>query len=361
VELLVVIAIIGILIALLLPAVQAAREAARRMQCANNLKQLGLAAHNHVDSHQERLPCGARDWNFLTWAYFILPYIEQQARYDRMAIQYSGNNNPPRSSDFDMADHSAEGGRYDRLQNRTPMREVISVYTCPSSPRNEFIVGANRWPKINYLACGGQTAIGYGANSDGLAEDYWALHGQGGDAADTIPQRGALFSWGRLPALPSGVSAEQHRYDTFNKSGFAQQNISSATDGLSNTLLFSEMIATEGMGSNGASTSYGDFRGGVYRGDAAFFTTYYEPNTRQPDEMMSAAYCNNQPAIGQPCVLQTGTRGGYEIRLSARSQHVGGVNSTLGDGSVRFTGDTVLRSVWRAMGTTKGGESVALP
>ena len=74
VELLVVIAIIGILVGLLLPAVQAAREAARRMQCSNNMKQLGLATHNFADARRGLLPSGCRDYNFMTWVSFILPY-----------------------------------------------------------------------------------------------------------------------------------------------------------------------------------------------------------------------------------------------------------------------------------------------
>ena len=84
IELLCVIAIIGILVSLLLPAVQAAREAARRMQCGNNLKQLGLGVHNYGCTYRSRLPMGAARSpdNRHTWTIGLLPYIEQQARYD---------------------------------------------------------------------------------------------------------------------------------------------------------------------------------------------------------------------------------------------------------------------------------------
>src|SRR5262245_31471169 len=90
VELLVVIAIIGVLVALLLPAVQAAREAARRSQCANNLKQIGLGMHNYVDTW-ERLPSalmggltGADDDDGFSWACAILPFVEQKNLYDKI-------------------------------------------------------------------------------------------------------------------------------------------------------------------------------------------------------------------------------------------------------------------------------------
>ena len=370
VELLVVIAIIGILISLLLPAVQAAREAARRMQCTNNLKQLGLACHTHADANSGRLPAGARDWNFLTWAYFVLPYIEQTARYQQMSIAYCGAGSEHLYGGGDGCTHLAggavEGGRYDRAQNIEGMTNAISAYTCPSSASEQFIVGANRWPKINYVACGGQTAIGYAGNSNGWADDYWALQGQGGDSADVVPARGALFAWGRLPARPSTFVASKGgnidgawRHEVFNKSGFAQLNLSTASDGLSNTILFSEMISTTGMGENGQNATYGDFRGGVYRGDSAFFTTYYQPNTDRADELMSRNYCNNIPKL-QPCVLETSVRGSYEIRLSARSKHTGGVNAARGDGSVIFVSNTINVNAWRAAGSAAGGESLSI-
>ncbi len=98
VELLVVIAIIGILIALLLPAVQAAREAARRSQCTNNLKQLALALHNYHDTYQCFPPGGWSSRNQLGWTVHILPYIEQQPLYDQFnqsaGTGYGANNGP---------------------------------------------------------------------------------------------------------------------------------------------------------------------------------------------------------------------------------------------------------------------------
>src|SRR5207237_2101350 len=83
VELLGVIAIFGVLGALLLPAVQSAREASRRIKCSNNLKQIGLAMHNYHDTHLA-FPAGARVLNNLSWNVFVLPYLEQQALYNQV-------------------------------------------------------------------------------------------------------------------------------------------------------------------------------------------------------------------------------------------------------------------------------------
>jgi prepilin-type N-terminal cleavage/methylation domain-containing protein len=103
VELLVVIAIIGILVALLLPAVQAAREAARRMSCGNNLKQIGLSCHNYHDTYKTFPPgnitpgncCGTP--SAATWTLFILPFLEQQPLHDRYNFNLWNDGNPGRS------------------------------------------------------------------------------------------------------------------------------------------------------------------------------------------------------------------------------------------------------------------------
>src|SRR5690606_2156512 len=119
VELLVVIAIIGVLVALLLPAVQAARESGRRSQCVNNLRQLGIAAQNYHDVHKELMP-GARSCCWGTWQTFILPYVEQAQLadlYDMDEPYIMGSESDYNNADPDMA---------------TLTRARMPVMTCPS-------------------------------------------------------------------------------------------------------------------------------------------------------------------------------------------------------------------------------------
>src|SRR5436305_8795057 len=113
VELLVVIAIIGVLVALLLPAVQAAREAARRMRCQNNLKQIGIASHNFHDATGE-LPRSISPITGMSWHVYILPYIEQQALF----------------SQFDTTTNNQTHTSANR--NDPFGLQIINVYQCPS-------------------------------------------------------------------------------------------------------------------------------------------------------------------------------------------------------------------------------------
>jgi len=133
VELLVVIAIIGVLIALLLPAVQQAREAARRMQCSNNMKQLGLALHNYHDVHKS-FPPGQIATNRLNWQALILPMIEQSALHD--ALNEAGAFIGRTGSTADPVWHNNP----DIISTgATPLAEtVITGYMCPSDPSDEL-------------------------------------------------------------------------------------------------------------------------------------------------------------------------------------------------------------------------------
>jgi prepilin-type N-terminal cleavage/methylation domain-containing protein len=176
IELLVVIAIIGILVSLLLPAVQAARESARRTQCLNHLKQLVLATHNHHDTLKRLPPGGAMDqppfgtdlptgsnrWGS-SWLVYILPFVEQQNLYDKW--QFYG-----------------QSGAFNANNNTVATGVVISTYLCPSSPLlvtpaprraesfmsnyigvsgagNTLITGYNE-SRVATLPCGGQISGG---------------------------------------------------------------------------------------------------------------------------------------------------------------------------------------------------------
>ncbi|MDY0170113.1 MAG: DUF1559 domain-containing protein [Thermoguttaceae bacterium] len=133
VELLVVIAIIGILIALLLPAVQAAREAARRMQCTNNLKQIGLAMHTYHDSLRIFPPGCVLSSRGHTWYTFVLPFMEQRALYDALA---------PRGQTIPA---SASAGE-------SPLKTQLSMFRCPSDSGDAVNKWYGNYPTANYVA-----------------------------------------------------------------------------------------------------------------------------------------------------------------------------------------------------------------
>ena len=292
VELLVVIAIIGVLVALLLPAVQQAREAARRMQCTSNMRQLGIACHNFADTSGGTFPNGCRDYNYMSWVYFVLPYLEENNRYDAMAIDFvaSGATTGGGGFVYDSSD-SGEGGRYDRMQNVRPWKGGVPVYTCPTSPVNPFYTGgpggSRVWPKINYVACIGPTAVGDAQTRSGSViaggtrwrvSNYYGLKRIGGDSSDIVMERGALFGNGLPPGPMPGASDGNKRAEFFNRA--KGETLASCIDGLSNTAMFSEVLSTASDTSHHA--NYSDFRGAPYRAENAFFSTYYEPNTKNP-------------------------------------------------------------------------------
>jgi len=297
VELLVVIAIIGILIAPLLPAVQAAREAARRSQCTNNLKQISLAVHNYADLYKA-FPTGEWDCCWGTWLVSLLPFIEQRA----------------------LAEKYIDAGRYGGLTygsggNTTVTTKQIPTYTCPSDTNT-----------ANSATFGGVTFHNYLAN-----------HGNTTVARGTY--QGVNFLGAPFIAVFLGDSWLSGSSITAAEKGRTVVPFASVTDGLSNTLLFSESV----QGANG------DLRGFAWWGGGSHFETFLSPNSSQADSIWACV--NSRP--NPPCSTATTA---VPESAAARSRHPGGVNCSMGDGSCRFMSDTIDMTIWRGLGTTHGGE-----
>jgi prepilin-type N-terminal cleavage/methylation domain-containing protein/prepilin-type processing-associated H-X9-DG protein len=298
VELLVVIAIIGILVALLLPAVQAAREASRRSQCANNQKQVALALHSRHDA-MRAFPAGqpqgfyyanwstdpaVRDRDRSCWIGPILQFMEQTALGEEFA---SFLENPPTHTCFAPFANT-----------------VIPTFVCPSDPKS---------PKI--------------ANVPGNAQGFHSNY------------VGCLGSGYATPGGSNGLDLNGIFY------GRSKTRIADIIDGTSSTLLLSELLQSP-------DTTAHDVRGRVWNSILAGteFSTIYPPNSAVGDNVMG--YCIAIPAA--PC----GTQSMANAFTLARSRHPGGVNATLADGSVRFVSDTISPSTWLALGTRGSGETI---
>jgi type II secretory pathway pseudopilin PulG len=369
--LLVVIAIIGVLIALLLPAVQAAREAARRMQCTNHLKQLALGCHNHVDVTGGDLPIGARDANFLTWTTFILPFIEEQPRYSAMRVQYTVN------APADEYGDTQEDGRYDKRVNAMAFNHArrISISGCPSDGKvrgnagTANVSGENALFKWSYLPCIGRTSESWGGggqiSADGGQHTYTYDSGfnakcwsQWYSAFNSASEESVELGGGGLFVMYLMVGSTRE----LRAAGFATtrgESIAAATDGLSNTVMFSETKQTEDDPAELVTRPlFSDGRGLPYRGMNAFFSTYFEPNTSQPDEVWNEYAHENTPTLKAPVRAEGGT-GIWQTRISARAFHPGGVNGARGDGSVQFFSETINRNVWRCLGSAGDGVAVS--
>ena len=302
VELLVVIAIIGVLVALLLPAIQAAREAARRSQCTNNLKQVALGMHNYHDTH-DTLPWGSLEWRW-TWQLLVLPYLEQQHLYELWG-------------DFRVTSH------YFSPANTEVSTARIPTLTCPSDRSRMTDLAGYNITHHNYAVNYGNT--GYFSQQTGPAASV-------GD----VTFAGAPFAM-------KGGGSPFIRPETFS--------FSDILDGLSNTLMLAEVIQGHTTG------GIYDLRGFTWWGPGSGFTTLRGPNSNLPDIMVQSNYCNNTPP-NPPCdpnVMSTPNR---PANNAARSRHAGGVNVALCDGSIRFVTDTVDIPTWRALSTIYGKEPV---
>ena len=298
IELLVVIAIIAILIGLLLPAVQKVREAAARIKCANNMKQLGLALHNHADTNDGAFPPGALSptrfsygspFEWVNLHDFLLPYYEQAALYNALGGPQFNRQNP-----------WVDGGAsWPTPANNLP----ISVLMCPSD------AGLTSAAYMNYL------------NYPGIFSGYCDadLYQTGGPAR-------AVFDI----AIRTKLTA--------------------ITDGTSSTIALSEALRPMPGGNTTEQALVVTARAG-----SAFFYLTLGPNSPSPDILLPAASMCQQslPQLNRPC-LPTGN--GSIDYASPRSMHIGGVQNVFCDGSVRFIRNDISLATWRALGTLAGGE-----
>ncbi len=321
VELLVVIAIIGILVALLLPAVQAAREAARRMSCSNNVKQISLAMHNYHDVHKT-FPLGSFNlreaWpsNGTNWRALILPFIEQQPVFDNLS--------------FTMNSHFMSGGAAGAnalLGNEVLRGLVVDVYACPSS----------KWKPLSN-----------GHQNPGVVQNinYAGIQGAARPVPGNDPNLGTR-DCGHGWSCNNGMLAANECFD------FAD-----CSDGTSNTMIVGEQSGT--VQPPGANSYYEGNRSANYYGG------WY--GTRHPRPIGHPSGCGDLWQAGTTCVrfapnaqiVQTGaTDTMYRNNTVLNSGHPTGIEVGMTDGSVQFIPDTIDFITFKQLACRKDGLAVS--
>lgn len=341
VELLVVIAIIGILIGMLLPAVQSVRAAARRSACSNKMRQLGLAVHNFHSAHQ-RFPVnqigpgtdvdgdGVFTSGYYSWLVPILSEVEQGNIYDQLNLKI---NNGDDDGYKVGQDHP----------NAAAVNSLIDVFICPSdipNTNNATILGSANPAPNSYAANAGWPSYATGFSGE---------RGAPGEFNGVIPLRhpSSNIAW--------------HR----SKTDFA-----SIRDGSSNTALISERLIQSGNSAEAINNGDHRLRSLHILEREETLPEIVEQMTSSHAHVFESAHIGRSWASGSPLVAPTymhvqtpnSVIGHYNTSMdegdfvvTPSSQHAGGINMTMADGSTQFVSDTVDQHVWWAMGSRDDG------
>jgi prepilin-type N-terminal cleavage/methylation domain-containing protein/prepilin-type processing-associated H-X9-DG protein len=303
VELLVVIAIIGILIALLLPAVQAARESARRIQCVNNLKQIGLSIFN-FESTKGQLPSlwtckirtldSDRQCDQFTMFMQVMPYIEESTVHSAF---------------------NTDNFRHLDDINRFPTSQIIDIYLCPSDDaygRTYTHSSGHDYGRSNYAGCAGSMTFT-------LLHSPWQIVGMFLAGNGNLVENDGVFVPGK------------------------GRQLKEITDGTTHTAMVAEVISGKDDG-EGAFDARGLWAWPNM--GSSVYTHRDSPNSSSPDRIVGWE-CGDFRPPAMPC---TDGRKQWSHRAATRSVHPGGAQLVYADGHVAFVSETINVNVWRVMG-----------
>jgi prepilin-type N-terminal cleavage/methylation domain-containing protein/prepilin-type processing-associated H-X9-DG protein len=347
IELLVVIAIIAILIGLLLPAVQKVREAAARAQCANNLKQIGLAMHNHHDV-KKKLPPGGMQTGvngtacYTNWAIEILPYIEQGILYNQYQQKLLNTSTVKNAAGW---------------SNNLIGQQVIVTYQCPSDIHLGLLEDPASGPGSGQAWMHGSYRCNEGRSNDlppfggnplyrGFWDTYEPYYWPGGvfNQAYRGPLHGTARAYNGV-AAPTYVEPQTGK--SISQMG-GPERFANITDGLSNTFMVGEFTLDAANTDDGSGENRGTFWAYTYASyNESSFSTL--TGTFTTDYNTCYTTYKNQGWTDQPCKRGWG------------SNHTNGINFVMCDGSVRWVTYNSDVNIMAAMATIAGGEIAQLP